>query len=272
MAFISEDFLNSVVAIGLVDKNKKKHWIGTGFVYAYFKKKVSDTQRNYAFYIVTNKHVIQSKDSIIIRFNPVDNSPAKDFTVRLTKGNSKNWTGHHDSNIDVAVINFNIKLVQEQGMKVGYFRSEDHTLESNQMKERGIFEGNYVYALGYPMGMVNTDRQYVIVRNGSIARIRDLYDNRSKEYIIDAFVFPGNSGGPVLSQPIINSKNPTTNLIGIVKSYVAYKDVAVSKQTGRSRMVFEENTGLTTVIPVNYINETIALDIQNKNTQSKENS
>jgi len=124
------------------------------------------------------------------------------------------------------------------------------------------------------MGLVNVDRQYVIVRNGSVARIRDTYDKRSKEFIVDAFVFPGNSGGPVLNRPqAIGLKgtniNTSTNLIGMVKSYIPYKDVAVSRQTGRATVVFEENTGLTSVIPTDFILETIELDINQKQNQIK---
>jgi hypothetical protein len=47
-------------------------------------------------------------------------------------------------------------------------------------------------------------------------------------------------------------------LIGIVQAYVPYQDVAVSLQTARPRVIFEENTGLAAVHPVDFIAETIA--------------
>ena len=46
-------------------------------------------------------------------------------------------------------------------------------------------------------------------------------------------------------------------LIGIVKQYVPYRDVATSQQTSRARIVFEENSGLTSVITIDRINETV---------------
>ena len=73
---------------------------------------------------------------------------------------------------------------------------------------------------------------------------------------------PGTSGGPVINKPEIISITGTksanqSNLIGIVKSYIPYQDIAVSKQTGRPRVIFEENSGLATVHPVDYIDEII---------------
>ncbi len=269
MALIPEEFLNSVVAIGVLDSNQKKHWIGTGFVFAYFKEQTSENKKKYSFYIVTNKHVIRNQKQIIFRFSADNNGPAKDFPVQLIRNMQQVWTGHPDPNIDVAVINFNITNVKNHGTKIGFFRSDSQVMHSQKMKENGIYEGGSVFAMGYPMGLVNVDRQYVIVRNGSIARIRDMYDKLSRDFIVDAFVFPGNSGGPVLSKPEgIGIKGTTINttsaLIGMVKSYITYKDIAYSKQTGRTRMIFEENTGLTSVIPVDYILETIQLDITSK--------
>ncbi len=84
----------------------------------------------------------------------------------------------------------------------------------------------------------------------------------STDYIVDAPVFPGNSGGPVIIKPELVSISGTksqkeSRLIGLVKSYINYKDIAVSPQTGRPRVVFEENTGLTKVEPVDHIIETI---------------
>jgi hypothetical protein len=47
-------------------------------------------------------------------------------------------------------------------------------------------------------------------------------------------------------------------LIGVVRAYLPYTDVALSQQTGQIRMVSQENSGLAEVLPVDYINETIA--------------
>jgi S1-C subfamily serine protease len=86
----------------------------------------------------------------------------------------------------------------------------------------------------------------------------------NQTFLVDAFVFPGNSGGPVVSKPEALSIEGTKSqnaayLIGIVQSYVPYQDLAVSLQTKRPRVVFEENSGLAAVHPVDLIEETIQI-------------
>ena len=39
-------------------------------------------------------------------------------------------------------------------------------------------------------------------------------------------------------------------LIGVVSGYVPYEDVAISAQTNRPRVIFEENSGMAVVIPI----------------------
>lgn len=119
--------------------------------------------------------------------------------------------------------------------------------------------------LGFPMGIVDGETQeYVIVRQGVIARIRNTLESSViTPFLIDSFIFPGNSGGPVILRPELGSiqgAKPAINeayLLGIVKGYVPYIDVAVSAQTKRPRVTFEENSGLAEVIPADAIQETI---------------
>ena len=78
--------------------------------------------------------------------------------------------------------------------------------------------------------------------------------------MIDATVFPGNSDGPVLTRPeavaITGTKTyRTSSLLGMVSGYVPYQDVAVSNQTKRPRVIFEENTGLALVVPADLVIE-----------------
>src|SRR5690606_32144740 len=112
----------------------------------------------------------------------------------------------------------------------------------------------------------------VILRSGAIARIRDLFEGRSTDFIVDALVFPGNSGGPVVLRPEMVSiqgtkSNMNAGLIGVIKSYIPYQDIAVSQQTNRPRIIFEDNSGLSLVEPVDYIFETIDQDEKLKGQQ-----
>ena len=114
------------------------------------------------------------------------------------------------------------------------------------------------------MGIVDRGQDYAIVRHGVLARIRNTLDSATPtNYLVDSFVFPGTSGSPVLLKPefvTIQGAKPGIRqayLLGVVKSFIPYIDVAFSAQTKRPRVTFEENSGLAEVIPGEYIDETI---------------
>lgn len=262
MALIAPRFMDCVVAIG-TESNGNKRWIGTGFIFGNLHAETDDGKNKYKSYLVTNKHVINSVDNIIVRFNSQINTTAKDYPINLKNNLGEFiWTGHPDPDIDVAVIGFNASIVLEEGMKCTFFQSDKEISLKDQMIANQITEGDSVFVLGFPMGLVGQNRQHVFVRSGIVSRIQDLYESKSKDFVIDSFVFPGNSGGPVLIKPEVSSikgtkANMSSVLIGIIKSYIPYIDRAISQQTGRPRITFEENTGLTKVEPVDYIIETI---------------
>lgn len=262
MALIPPFYIDCVVAIGTKTQGQQR-WIGTGFLFGDLIEKTDDDLNNYSVYLVTNKHVLNNLDSIVVRFNPQNDQSAKDYSVSLKdKDGNLIWTGHTDSEIDVAVLPVDINNVRAEGMKCHFFQSDKHTTNIDSLIKNEASEGDFIYIMGFPMGIVAKDRQHVFVRSGVISRIKDLFEGRSKDFVVDAFVFPGNSGGPVISKPETQSIEGTkasksSNLIGIVKSYITYDDVAISQQTKRPRVIFEENTGLTKVEPVDHIIRTI---------------
>lgn len=197
-----------------------------------------------------------------------------DFDLPLTDGSSQPlWEEHPE--IDVAVIGLNAEVLEQQNINYQYFRSDFDTMNLEKMSQSGVSEGDFIYVLGFPMGIVDPDRQYVIARSGIIARIRDALEKQRDDFLIDASVFPGNSGGPVIYKPEIISIQGTRSitqpgLIGIVSCYLSYKDTAVSQQTGSVRVVFEENSGLAVVIPVDFILETIDICFSKRNIKENQ--
>ena len=262
MALIPTFFLDCVSAIGIEVENKKI-WTATGFLVGKFYKEESDA-KNYFVFLVTNKHVLKDKKSIIVRFNPKSSSEsaALDFSISLLdEGNKPKWVGHPNEDIDVAAIAINTKTLRDMDRKYDYFKPE-HIINIKDAATEGISEGSFVYALGYPMGIVDPDRQYVISKSGTIARIRDAFEGKRNEFIIDISIFPGNSGGPVVSKPELTGLEgtkafPKCSLLGMIKGYIPYKDIAISQQTKRPRVIFEENSGLASVITSDFIIETI---------------
>jgi hypothetical protein len=85
------------------------------------------------------------------------------------------------------------------------------------------------------MGIMDEKWRYPVVRSGSIAHIQDALDRRSSSFLLDSFVFPGNSGGPViLSRRGYGAPANRTHpidfacVIGLVSAYVPREEIAVS--------------------------------------------
>lgn len=262
MALLPSQYLDSVVSIGIIGKDQLKHWVATGFVFGYRDDSYSENE--YHLYIVTNKHVFNGHNTVYVRFNKKDNNDSKDYSLPLVVDGQKKYKEHPDSAIDVAAIQINPQTLVNDEIDIKFFQIDKHVFTVEQMRTKGVSEGDGVFVLGFPMGNIghNEARKYVLVRSGCISRIREMLDGFTKDYIIDAIAFPGNSGGPVVYKPEIIALHGTepineTCLIGIVKQNISYMDIAVSKQTGRDRIVFEDNTGLTVVESVDSIIETI---------------
>jgi len=266
MALLPPFFLDTVVAIGVGDDPLKRSWIGTGFLYGrnLNPEEIIPENKRYSVWLVTNKHVLDRQARIYIKFNSANDPASKDYPIDLTINGRNLNIGHPNPRIDVSVISLDANFIKTEGRIFQFIQSDAHSKVKANLKAEMATEGDRVFVLGFPMGLVAPERQYVICRGGYLARIRDFLDDRTTDYLVDATVFPGNSGGPVFSCPSAlaiagTPTNPSSNLIGIVKSYIPYQDVAVSAQTGRPRVTFEENTGLTAIESVDSIRETIEL-------------
>lgn len=263
MALIPPFFIDCVAAIGTNDAEGNHQWVASGFLYGHRLAPAENTQRDYQVYLVSNRHVFSGMQKAYLRFNPQANKPAREFQLDLmdADGNCL-WLTHPNNQVDVAVMPINFDLLEEHGMQVAFFQNDQHIATMAAMDELGVTEGDFAYVLGFPMGLVGEHRNAVIVRSGTLARIRDTLAGFNKTFLVDAFVFPGNSGGPVVLKPEALAIEGTKvqvmpYLIGVVQAYVPYDDVAVSLQTGRPRVVFEENAGLAAVHPIDFVDETI---------------
>lgn len=270
MALIPPKFFDTVVAIGVKNQKDEFVWIATGFLLGRLSEEKPDF---YGIFVITNRHVLEEEDAIYLRFNAEAPENAKIFPIPLVDKNGNSaWRGHPDPDIDVAVIPIDPNILNEHKIKFEFFRSNDEVLTKKQMIDIGICEGDFVYVLGFPMSLIGMVRNYVISRSGVIARIKEYFEGFSKDFLIDSFVFPGNSGGPVINKPeymgIVNTQIVQKSfLIGIVKSSINYQDIAISRQTNQPRVIFVENSGLTEIIPTDYILETV--DIVNSKLKPK---
>lgn len=267
MALIPPFFLDCVVSIGVQSQifnqnilTPQINWIGTGFLVGRLIE--GSVPKRYNTFLVTNKHVIQNQQLIFIKFNSLLGNATTDYPYQLHNGINQTWVGHPDPNVDVAAMPIDPNFLNGENARFSFFELDVHSANSTTLLNLGASEGDFLYVLGFPMGIVTNQNNCVIARSGIIARIRDVLAGASSTFLIDANIYPGNSGGPVINKPevtYINGTNSLSNahLIGMVKSYVPYRDIAISQQTGTPRVTFEENSGLALVETVDNIIATV---------------
>jgi len=268
MVLLPKEHLNSVVAIGL-DTDKDNKWFATGFFYGYLREILDDNKGSYSIYLVTNKHVIKNAidsghSEILIKLNPKDGGSAKEYPLSLyDHDGTYSFVDHPDKYVDIAILPFDyVNFIKE--IDASYIPS-NQALSTEDLKGK-VGEGDSIFVLGFPMGNVCIKRNTAIVRGGCIARISDLLLKENNEFLLDALIFPGNSGGPVFLKPQGIALEGTTimnqaYLIGIVKEYIPYYDEAYSQQTQSLRVIFEDNSGLASAHPIDYIDQTILVHI-----------
>ena len=266
MAIIPEFFKDAVVAFGTDNPKGERIWVGTGFLVG--MKRKEDPNRSNVF-IITNKHVVKNMNSLFVRFNYAESVGTEDLLMSLKdeKGN-KTYTEHPVEEVDVAAILINTQVIEQHKLKSKWIDIDEHALTLEKMKETGVEEGNLVYALGFPLNLQkDIPIKAPICRLGCISRIADAFINpkAATEFLVDAQTFPGNSGGPIISRPEVfgitdTPYNSNACLIGVLSAYIPYLEPLISIQTGKQRMLQEENSGLTVVHPVDRIREVIELE------------
>lgn len=252
--------LNSVVPIGIrvvsgMGMPLQIAWIGTGF----FIAKADDGLKD-RIYLVTNKHVLQGAIGLVIRV--VTNTASimcSDIDIPLLDpSGNKLYAPHPSPLVDIAAISVENAVIKTSGLG---FKGDMDCLLIKDMKAIGLGEGDIVYSLGYPMRLVDNKHCYPICRMGCISRICSAYDGLNPiEYIVDAQVFPGNSGGPIITKVSNGIDTVLWKLIGVLSGYIPYQETLVSQQTQKPRSTMEENSGLTVVFPYDRIEDVIRLE------------
>lgn len=239
MALIPSDYLDSVVAIGIGNNNSSIQVTSTGFIFGNPIKGGEDT---YHLYLVTNEHVFEGKDSLQVRMNrPMGSDPVIYNLALKESDGSTRWTAHPDPGCDVAVTLLSANLLHQDGIDFKFLPGDEElVLTKDHAKEIEVSEGDGIFVLGFPLGQAGDGRSYTLVRQGCIARIRDWLDGQTRTFLIDASIYPGNSGGPVFIKPeavaLGDSKGKdAAYLIGMVSGYIPYQEIAVSQQTGQPR-------------------------------------
>ena len=260
MSLIPPYFLDTVAAVGVrhMEPSDAIHYSASAFVFGYPGSPPTKPV-SYWVFVVTNRHVVDHDRQIWVRFHAP--AGARPKVLPIPRGpRPLPWLVHPDPDVDLAVLPLDAMQLPPDLVPNRFLTLKSHTVTVGDLRSSEFSEGNEVFVLGFPLGIVGADQNYVIVRHGVVARIQDWYDGRSKNFLIDSSIFPGNSGGPVILKPVMWSASGARRftrpkVLGLVSAYLPYQDVARSEQTGRVRLVSEENSGIATVVPMGAVIE-----------------
>jgi S1-C subfamily serine protease len=231
----NENWLKTVVSIEIANNNKT-YSIGTGFIIK--------TPGNHVA-LVTAKHVViddngKIKQNLAYRLN--EQSGISDiFIANYPPKYSKNLGWFLSNEYDLAC---RLILFKESSDIIPIDTTDILSIKL-------LSPGANIFVVGFPLGLRSEQYAQPLLRSGIVSRLD------SMAIIIDAFVFPGNSGGPVLYTPLIKLGGGLTSklvneerIIGLVSNFIPYSDIAYSNHTNRPRIVFEENSGLCNIVPI----------------------
>lgn len=249
-----EEVQKTVVFLGVFGENKEPVYRGTGFF----------VRTGSLYQLVTAKHVVMEykdgrftgnlTDEGLFFFlnNKNGNIGARSLQVLKQKYALK-WIFHEDPAVDLAMIPLQLDRDIEEFKTIP---------ESLFLEEEALYETQQVFYLSYQLGVRGQSRIAPVFRQGMIS-----LKNANKSFFVDGFAFPGNSGSPVflMPQPLRFADGGVSigdklggKFIGVIGQYVTYNEVAVSSQTLRPRVVFEENVGLSQVWSADLLRELMA--------------
>lgn len=262
MALIPDHYMKAVLSIGVRKADGDIKWIGTGFMIV---KKVDEN--HYQPFLVTNKHVLSGKQSVVIRLKKIESDQLLTIDVNLIENGNKVYSEHPDDKVDIAVMTLVGSFFEQNRLQLAAFEIDEAALDSVEYVKEGGGEGSDIYMLGFPMGLVDVDTNTPICRSGCVARITESEVARTKDILLDIQNFTGNSGSPVISRPEVVSIGDTkalgrSVLIGIIHSYIPYEETLINSQTGRIVEIRSENSGIAKANPVEFIRETMEIEMR----------
>jgi hypothetical protein len=211
-AIIVDNF-NKPIILQNGDTLKKAYFniVGTGVLFGH-----PDTS-NHNVYLVTAKHIFYEPEKnwfpekLRIRFSWFsDQSVFEHFGSEIKLKNRNNeiyWRPHQIDIVDLAICQLNISIEEAGRSTVTPVRLE------NLATENESFEGANILLFGYPGAVGVSYWSKPLVRQGIISYI-DVKEFGKKPILVDAMVFPGNSGGPVFTVPTGMSRNGSMQIGG----------------------------------------------------------
>lgn len=234
---IDGQFLKTLVSLEVINKKKKAIPVGSGFLVRTL---------NGHIVLVTAKHVVTNKDSMVKQNLAYRLREKQNRTVLVSDAQMRTVAGEWflSKTLDIAC-RFIALPDSSDAVTIPY---------KFFLQQKYIRPGAPVLVLGFPLGLRSEEYANPIVRKGIVAR-SDL-----DALVVDGAIFKGNSGGPVIYVPTIKLGKGLTSttlneerVIGLVSFLISYVEKAISQQTRRTRIIFEDNAGLANIVPADAI-------------------
>jgi hypothetical protein len=255
-------------SVGLVEKIERGGR-GTDSVFVQLGTAFLVGNRTDGVFVISNRHVFDNRETVILRVHQADNRPSVLFLVHLrTSSGTPLWIGHPDSRVDIAAV----KLSLDSAITLNDVEPRITTIQFSLFADSSdVVEGDDVFFIGFPLGLRTTDNSYPLLRAGTVALLptEDFLVTASQDtigkdiYLLDAMSIGGSSGSPVFMKPGLNRPvrepglwgNVTkSKLIGILSGHVVDLQ-PVSTPSGKG--VASGNAALAIVHPASQILETI---------------
>ena len=243
-------YLNTVVMLA-ERRNDTWHYRATGF---YYRDVTGGAEGRNLLFLVTSARAVRGdldNTRVICRRRRGSRTVtyAADGSDGLALGG---WLA--DPKLDVAFLPVDPERLAADGVRFETFEAWGGGLKREEMDRRRVGEGDDVLLLGFTPEQ-SRFAPVAMVRRGIIARIQDCYRGQSPTFLVEATIFTGNTGGPVViwpergrhGQPL---NQPRLHLIGVVSETLPNPNEPVRlTHDGRSLGV-RVHTGLVRVTPV----------------------
>ena len=174
--------------------------VGTGFIVDH---KWADDKTGP--FLVTNKHVVQGTKAGRLTFTISDNSsevqrPLMGKSTSVTVSEVPwGWTGHPSEEVDVATLPLApiVNHLREKG-DTPFYKSIHTDIIPGQDALEDLDAVEEIMFVGYPSGIYDKVNNLPITRRGSTATPPSVDYEGKPVFLIDASVFQGSSGSPVL--------------------------------------------------------------------------
>jgi hypothetical protein len=246
---VEEQLLFSTLRIEILSANNELQSIGTGFLLAV---KLDDLQA--VILLVTNKHVLQGGKNLRLSFHKknLDKSgPQLGSTHQFTIFDYRQAVREHtDQNIDLACINVSTPI-SNLNNEIYYTCIDESLLATFDEEELDVAQR--ITFIGYPDNRFDYAHNLPVFRSGLIASHPKVDFNGMKQFIIDAQVFPGSSGSPVLinltlenyKKQIVVGGPQKIKLLGVVAAtMIRHNRIEVLPTGLPQQLVTQETIGL----------------------------